>query len=75
VVVHLDAPLEVCRLRDQEGLYGAADAGEIANFPGVSAGYEPPEDADLVLRTDQTAVRECVERVLTLLRKRKFIDA
>ena len=40
LVVHLDAPVEVCRARDQEGLYAAADSGEIANFPGVSAPYE-----------------------------------
>ncbi|MCA9267749.1 MAG: adenylyl-sulfate kinase, partial [Planctomycetales bacterium] len=34
LVVHLNAPVEVCRARDKEGLYGAADAGDIANFPG-----------------------------------------
>lgn len=39
LVVHLDASVEVCRARDQEGLYAKADSGEIANFPGVSAPY------------------------------------
>ena len=33
----VDAPLDVCRRRDREGLYAKADAGEIANFPGVGA--------------------------------------
>ena len=45
LVVHLATPLDVCRSRDTRGLYAQADAGEIANFPGVSAPYEAPADA------------------------------
>ena len=37
LVVHLAAPVEVCRERDTAGQYGRADGGEIANFPGVSS--------------------------------------
>jgi bifunctional enzyme CysN/CysC len=73
LVIHLAAPIEVCRQRDQEGLYGAADAGEIANFPGVSTPYEPPAEADLVLATDKLSIDQCVEQVLELLKERKFI--
>jgi bifunctional enzyme CysN/CysC len=56
LVVHLDASVEVCRARDQEGLYAKADSGEIANFPGVSAPYEAPTKADLVLNTAELPV-------------------
>ena len=73
LVIHLDAPIEVCRQRDQEGLYGAADTGEIANFPGVSTPYEPPAGADLVLATDKLSIDQCVEQVLELLKERNFI--
>ncbi len=73
VVVHLDAPLEVCRERDEEGLYGAADRGEIAHFPGVSFEYEPPVEPDLVLPTAQWNVDRCVDAILTLLREREII--
>jgi bifunctional enzyme CysN/CysC len=73
LVVHLDAPVEVCRERDQEGLYGAADKGEIASFPGVSAPYEPPREPDLVLDTDQFSVEECVRRLVELIEQRQFI--
>lgn len=72
-VVHLNAPIDVCRQRDQEGLYGAADAGEIANFPGVSAPYEVPENADLVLGTHELDVDECVKRIVELLKKRGVV--
>jgi bifunctional enzyme CysN/CysC len=73
LVVHLNAPIDVCRQRDQEGLYGAADAGEIANFPGVSADYEPPAGADLVLGTHELDVDECVDRIMRLLGERKLV--
>lgn len=73
-VVHLNAPIDVCRQRDQEGLYGAADAGEIANFPGVSAPYEVPENADLVLGTHELDVDECIKRIVELLKKRGVVN-
>jgi bifunctional enzyme CysN/CysC len=72
LLVHLSAPIEVCRQRDQEGLYAKADEGEIANFPGVSAPYETPESPDLVLNTAELDVSECVKRILNLLGDRKI---
>lgn len=75
LVVHLSAPVEVCRERDQEGLYGAADAGDIANFPGVSSPYEEPSDADLVLPTHELDVEQCVERIMKLLAERSSVTA
>jgi bifunctional enzyme CysN/CysC len=74
LVVHLEAPLELCRQRDQEGLYKKADEGEIANFPGVSAPYEPPTAADLVLNTAELNIDECVKRVIGLMEERKIIS-
>jgi bifunctional enzyme CysN/CysC len=72
IVVHLEAPIELCRQRDQEGLYEKADEGEIANFPGVSAPYEPPVTPDLVLNTAELNVDECVKRLVKLLDERKI---
>jgi bifunctional enzyme CysN/CysC len=69
LVVHLSAPVEVCRQRDQEGLYAKADAGEIANFPGVDAPYEAPTKPDLVLPTHEVPVDQCVRRIMSLLEK------
>lgn len=74
LVVHLSAPVEVCRERDQEGLYKAADDGEIAQFPGVSSPYEAPENADLVLETDKLSTDECIAQLMKLLTERKFIS-
>ena len=74
LVVHLSAPLEVCRERDPNGYYALADSGEIAHFPGVSAPYEVPEAPDLALSTDQSPVDECVERIIQLLETRGFLS-
>ncbi len=73
LVVHAAAPLEVCRQRDRDGNYRRADAGEIANFPGVSAPYEPPTKPDLVLPTHEWTVGRCVEAIVDLLESRGII--
>jgi adenylyl-sulfate kinase len=66
-VAHLSAPAEVCRSRDKTGRYAAAERGEIQNFPGVSAPYEAPPHADVVVPTHQWPVEQCVERLLAEL--------
>ena len=73
LVVHLSAPVEVCRTRDTDGHYAQADRGEIANFPGVSAAYEPPANPDLVLPTHEWPVAKCVDAVISLLDSRGII--
>lgn len=73
LVVHLSAPVDVCRQRDQRGQYAKADNGEIASFPGVSAPYEPPLAPDLVLPTHELSVDQCVDRILDMLRQKNII--
>jgi bifunctional enzyme CysN/CysC len=70
LVVHLAAPVEVCRQRDTSGGYAKADAGEIAEFPGVSAPYEPPTAPDLVVPSHEWPLARSVEAVLALLESR-----
>jgi bifunctional enzyme CysN/CysC len=70
LIAHCSAPVEWCRQRDQQGVYVKADAGEIANFPGVSAEYETPENPDLVLPLHESTIEECAERVVKLLEGR-----
>lgn len=73
-LVHVTAPIDVCRKRDTEGQYAKADAGEITNFPGVSAPYQPPTEPDLVLQTDQSTVEQSVDQILAMLRTAGVID-
>jgi bifunctional enzyme CysN/CysC len=71
--VYLSAPLEVCKQRDRSGVYRLAEEGRILQFPGVSAAFEEPRAADLVLPTHELAVEEGVERIVAMLRERGFI--
>ncbi len=49
--VYVNAPLSVCEQRDVKGMYRKARLGEITDFTGVSAPFEPPLDADIELDT------------------------
>jgi len=62
--IYLNAPLEVCEQRDPKGLYAKARSGEIKNFTGISAPYEPPRKPELELRTDLLSIEDCVARVM-----------
>ena len=64
VEVFVDAPLQVCEARDPKNLYKRARAGEIREFTGIDAPYEPPEDAEIVVHTDQQTVNESVAAIL-----------
>ncbi len=75
VEVFLSAPVEVCRTRDKTGAYKLADEGKMAQFPGVSAAYEPPTRADLILPTHELSVEQSVDRIVEYLKQRGFIPA
>jgi len=74
VEVFVDTPIEICRQRDPNGQYQAADAGEISDFPGVTADYERPTDADLVIDASIQAGDECVDAILALLVDKGILD-
>lgn len=57
--VYVSTPVEECARRDPKGLYKKAYAGEIPSFTGVSAPYEIPEKADIVLDTVHCSAAEC----------------
>ncbi|MFN6137257.1 MAG: sulfate adenylyltransferase subunit CysN [Planctomycetota bacterium] len=73
LVVHLVADEAVRKARDIKGHYAKAEAGVLPNFPGVSAIYEAPQQADLVIDSGKQTVQECVDQVLKLLTERGLI--
>ena len=64
VEVFVDAPLEVCEKRDAKGLYAKARRGELKNFTGIDSPYEPPESAEVHLRTAAESPEDAVRRVM-----------
>jgi bifunctional enzyme CysN/CysC len=73
IEIFVDTPLEVCEARDPKGLYRKARAGLIRNFTGIDSSYEPPDQAELSLRTSDTTPEALVELVLDELRRRHVV--
>ncbi len=74
IEVHLAASVETCEGRDPKGLYQKARAGEIPNFTGISAPYEPPLDPELVLDTGSLSVEESVSRLIEYLEEKGYLS-
>jgi bifunctional enzyme CysN/CysC len=74
VEVFVDAPLEVCEARDPKQLYKKARAGEIREFTGIDAPYEPPEDPEIVVHTDRQSIDESIATILEQLLPRLKAD-
>lgn len=64
--IYLKCDLRVYRARDVKGMYARAMKGEIDNFTGVQDQYEEPLNPDMMLRTDDNSIDECVKEILTL---------
>lgn len=73
ILVYIATPLTECERRDRKGLYSKAREGSLPEFTGVSAPYEAPGDADLVLDTSLLTPEETVGRVVDLLRERDLV--
>lgn len=71
--VYVSTSLEVCEERDPKGLYKKARTGAIKNFTGISAPYEAPSEANLVIDTIKYSVEEAsqliFDKILPLVRE------
>jgi adenylyl-sulfate kinase len=67
IEVYVNAPLDVCEKRDVKGLYAKARSGQLKEFTGVSAPYEPPESPELHLHTDQQTPQQAVRQIIDYL--------
>ncbi|MAN28956.1 MULTISPECIES: adenylyl-sulfate kinase [Mesonia] len=64
VEVYIKASVETCEKRDVKGLYKKARSGEISNFTGISAPYEEPKKADMVIDTERMSLEEGLEKLV-----------
>ena len=68
--VYVSTPLATCEERDVKGLYARARRGEIREFTGISAPFEPPPHPALTLDTSVLTLEESVHQLLTLVLER-----
>ncbi len=74
VEVFVDTPLEECMKRDVKGMYKKAMAGEIKDFTGVDAPYEPPLHPELVIETARESEEASAARILTYLEQQGLVE-
>ncbi|MDH6304346.1 adenylylsulfate kinase [Parabacteroides sp. PH5-13] len=65
--IYVSTPIEECERRDVKGLYAKARKGEIKEFTGVSAPFEPPVHASLTLDTSLLTIEESVNMLLNVV--------
>ncbi|PSO43401.1 adenylyltransferase [Candidatus Saccharibacteria bacterium QS_5_54_17] len=73
VLAYVATPLEICKQRDRKGLYAKAEAGEIQEFTGISDPYEEPEDAEVVLETEDTTPEESAQQIILHLESEGYL--
>jgi adenylylsulfate kinase len=67
-LIHISTSLETCKKRDVKGLYNKALKGEIPNFTGVTAPFDVPGKADLIIDTQNQPENQSVEALYAFLR-------
>lgn len=65
--IYVSTSIAECERRDVKGLYARARRGEIKDFTGVSAPYEPPVAPALAIDTTGKTVEESVNEILSLV--------
>jgi adenylylsulfate kinase len=73
IEVYCRCSLDICEQRDVKGLYRQARAGNIKEFTGISAPYEPPLQADIEVDTGHRSVIECVDQIMAYLISRGIV--
>lgn len=64
VEVYVKASFEACQQRDVKGLYAKAQDGKVAHFSGKTSSFEEPDQADLVIETENQSVEQSLATLL-----------
>lgn len=64
IEIYLSTPIGVCEARDPKNMYKRARAGEIQEFTGVNASYEPPCSPYMTIDTSVEDLMESTRKIL-----------
>jgi len=73
--VYVKCDAAVCEARDPKGFYARARREHLPDFTGVSAPYEAPEQAELVVDTEHGSIDDCVARLVAHIESQVRLDA
>jgi adenylylsulfate kinase len=71
IEIFLNPTLATCEKRDVKGMYKKARAGQIADFTGINAPFEIPENPNLEIHTDteniETSLQQILDNILPII--------
>lgn len=70
---YVKCSLAKCEERDVKGMYAKARRGEIKGFTGIDDPYEAPENADLIVDTEDEPLADSAQKVKSFLRGRGLL--
>lgn len=73
VEIFVDAPIEICEMRDFKGLYAKARRGEITGFTGIDDPYEPPRNPEIYIDTVKFSPEQNAQQIIEYLIQHKLI--
>lgn len=73
IEIYVKCPLHICEQRDPKGLYKLARLGKIKDFTGISSPYERPQNAEMIVDTEQFTIEENVNKILAYLRNKQLL--
>ncbi|HNV95577.1 MAG TPA: adenylyl-sulfate kinase [Bacteroidales bacterium] len=68
-LIYVNASIETCESRDVKGLYKKARKGEINDFTGISAPFEEPDDAQLIIDTNSESIENNLKTITEYILK------
>lgn len=68
IEIYINTPISECEKRDPKGLYAMARRGELSNFTGIDSAYEQPENAEIIINTDEISVEDCVDSIFCMIK-------
>jgi bifunctional enzyme CysN/CysC len=73
IEIYVETSLADAEKRDPKGLYRKARAGELKNFTGIDSPYEPPENAEITIRTADMTAEQAAAHIISELDKAGLI--
>jgi adenylyl-sulfate kinase len=73
VEIYVECPVAVAEQRDRDGWYARARRGEVEEFTGVNAPYEPPGAPEVHIRSDLESVEHASAKVVARLEELEVI--
>lgn len=64
---YIRCSLTECEQRDPKGLYQLARSGQIKQFTGIDAPYEPPLTPEVIIDTEHQTIKQCTTQLVNYI--------